>query len=132
MGEDDRSSRERIVDPARLERMSDARSPWTEAGDLHRDPGRDRVLDTVREIVQTRLTPRQREIVQLYYYEGRTQQEIAEQLGISQQVVSRQLFGVMRHGKKIGGAIRRLRALLEAEGLGFPTETETETKESDD
>jgi DNA-directed RNA polymerase specialized sigma subunit len=57
----------------------------------------------------TRLTPRQRRIVELYFYEGRTQEEIAAELRISQQVVSRQLFGVVRGGKKVGGALKRLR-----------------------
>ena len=38
-------------------------------------------------------------------------------LGITQQVVSKQLFGVIRDGKRIGGAIRRLRQLCEEHGI---------------
>jgi predicted transcriptional regulator len=49
----------------------------------------------------------------------KTQEEIAVILGISQQVVSKQLFGVMRQGKKVGGAIRKLRKLLEKSGIKF-------------
>jgi RNA polymerase sigma factor (sigma-70 family) len=77
------------------------------------DPRRARLraalVVALTELVATRLTPRQRRIVELYFYERRTQQEIAAELGISQQVVSRQLFGVVRGGKKVGGALKRLR-----------------------
>ena len=37
----------------------------------------------------SKLTERQMEVVQLYFYKGMTQQEIAEELGIRQQSVDR-------------------------------------------
>ena len=70
-------------------------------------------------VIQTRLTARQREIVNLYFYAGKTQSQIAEILGISQQVVSKQLFGATRKGKRVGGAIRKLEKLLRANGISF-------------
>jgi len=70
-------------------------------------------------VIQTQLSSRQREIVNLYFYGGKTQAEIAEILGISQQVISKQLFGVMRKGKRVGGAIRKLEKLLRANGIEF-------------
>ena len=75
------------------------------------------MLDLLRELVATALTERQRQIVDLYFTEGRSQAEIAAELGITQQVVSKQLFGVMRDGRRIGGAIRRLRVLCEEHGI---------------
>ena len=78
---------------------------------------RDEMLALLAELVATGLTERQREIVELYFTDGCTQAQIAERLGISQQVVSRQLFGVVRDGKRIGGAIRRLRVLCEEHGI---------------
>lgn len=48
------------------------------------------VLEELGHVVRTRLTPRQREIVEMYFYVGRTQEDIAVELGISQQAVSRQ------------------------------------------
>ena len=78
---------------------------------------RDELFDLLRELVATRLTPRQREIVELAYVDQLTQGEIAERLGITQQVVSKHLFGVVRDGKRIGGAIRRLRQLCEEHGI---------------
>ena len=56
-------------------------------------------------------------IVELYFYDERTQQEIAAELGVSQQVVSRQLFGVIRDGRRIGGAVSRLRKACEKIGV---------------
>ena len=52
----------------------------------------------------------------MYFYEGMTQQEVAAELGVSQQAVSRQLFGVIRDGRRIGGAVARLRKLCEERG----------------
>ena len=43
--------------------------------------------------------------------------EIAAALGISQQVVSRHLFGVVRHGRRVGGATKKLRKALERAGV---------------
>jgi DNA-directed RNA polymerase specialized sigma24 family protein len=80
------------------------------------DPVRAEVLAGIAEIVRTGLTDKQRRIVELYFYEGRTQVEIAATLGVSQQVVSRQLFGVIRHGRRIGGAVARLRKICEERG----------------
>lgn len=79
------------------------------------DPERARVraelLQGLSEVVQTSLTAKQRIMVERYFYDGRTQQEIAAELGVSQQVVSRQLFGVVRNGRRVGGAIQRLRKI---------------------
>ena len=77
---------------------------------------RKEALAGIAEIVRSGLTEKQRRIVELYFYDGRTQQEVAAELGISQQVVSRQLFGVLRDGRRIGGAIARMRKLCEDNG----------------
>ena len=78
---------------------------------------RDEMLELLRELVATKLTDRQRQIVELFYTDGLTQAEIAARLGITQQVVSKQLFGVLRDGRRIGGAIRRLRQLCDEHGI---------------
>ena len=74
------------------------------------------VLEGLAELVRSSLTPKQRLIVERYFYEGRTQAEVAAELGVSQQVVSRQLFGVIRNGRRVGGAVQRLRKLCESRG----------------
>lgn len=89
-----------------------------------RDPDKQRVIDEavaqLRTIIESGLTARQREVVQLYFFEGRTEAEIARQLGIAQQVVSRHLFGALRAGRRVGGAMAKLRRL--AEDLGIDPE----------
>ena len=82
-----------------------------------RKAARAEAVEILRLVISTRLTERQRQIVELHYLEGLSQVEVAERLGISQQTVSRQLFGVVRSGAKVGGAMKRLRAVLEAEGV---------------
>lgn len=93
---------------------------FVEADDVLDDEAaavRDEMLELLRELVATQLTARQREIVELAFVEQLTQAEIAERLGITQQVVSKHLFGVVRDGRRIGGAIRRLRQLCEEHGI---------------
>jgi len=69
----------------------------------------DALWPEIREIIDEVLTDRQREIVLLYYVEGKNQRQIAERLGITQQSVSEHLFGKMRDGRTVGGALRKLR-----------------------
>lgn len=105
------------VDPANLEGFPEDsgghEAPRSEAGDRSR---RDAVT-VLGELVRTRLTARQRRLVELYFFEGRTQQEIAQELRVSQQAVSRQLFGVLRKGRRVGGAVQRLRKLCTELGI---------------
>ena len=68
--------------------------------------------DAVRAAVEQALTPKQREAVELFFFEGLSQSEIARQLGVSQQVVQKRLYGVRRRGVVIGGALARLREVL--------------------
>jgi RNA polymerase sigma factor (sigma-70 family) len=70
------------------------------------------VDDAVRRAVETALTDKQREAVELFFFEGLSQSEIARRLGVSQQVIQKRLFGVARRGIVIGGAIARLREVL--------------------
>ena len=71
------------------------------------------VDDAVRTAVQTALTSKQREAIELFFFEGLSQSEIARRLGISQQVVQKRIFGVQRQGVIVGGALARLRQVLE-------------------
>ena len=81
---------------------------------------RQAVLEQVRQIIAKELTERQTECVQLYFYKGKTQEEIGDILGISRRVVSQHLFGVTRNGKQIGGAINKIRKVCRKLGIEFP------------
>lgn len=71
------------------------------------------VSPTVSGLIDANLTSRQREVVQLYYVLGKTQEDIATILELTQSTVSRHLFGTMRRGKRVGGAIPKLRKLID-------------------
>jgi FixJ family two-component response regulator len=70
------------------------------------------VISLLHTLIRTRLTNRQQRILEMYFFDGLNEQAIASQLGISQQVVSKHLFGVIRDGKKVGGAIRKLQKIM--------------------
>lgn len=48
-----------------------------------------------------KLTERQSEVIQLYFYKGMTQQEIADELGICQQSVNRIMNQAIKKLKKL-------------------------------
>ncbi len=86
--------------------------PYQSAVDAHTSEYRakqQRVLQQIRHIIGNELTYQQARCVQLYFYEGKTQEEIGNMLGIRRRVVSQHLFGVTRNGKQVGGAIKKIR-----------------------
>lgn len=95
------------LDPSRLLWCGEVRSPeWTQESTLE-DQAR-----LVRDAIASALTEKQREVVEAHFFEGRSEGQIAAELGITQQVVHKRLYGVVRDGHRIGGALRRLRAAL--------------------
>ncbi|MFA6244992.1 MAG: sigma-70 family RNA polymerase sigma factor [Candidatus Hydrogenedentales bacterium] len=71
------------------------------------------VLPVVQELIDAQLTERQKEVLKLYYFCNKTQEDIAEMLGLTQSTVSRHLFGTARNGKKVGGAVAKLQKAVE-------------------
>ena len=49
----------------------------------------------------SKLTERQSEVLQLYFYKGMNQEEIGEELGIGQRAVSYSLTGALKKIRKI-------------------------------
>ena len=66
-------------------------------------------MDTLGWIIAGTLTSRQADILLLYYAAGLTEAQIAAVLKITQPTVSQHLTGKRRRGKKVGGALRKLR-----------------------
>lgn len=92
---------------------------WTEVSETAPTVGRandelahEHLEQAVRRAVATALTDKQREAVELFFFEGLSQSEIARRLGVSQQVVQKRLYGVSRRGVLVGGALARLRGAL--------------------
>ena len=91
-------------------------SPWLSSPE---SPAADDRLSTSEEIrlvlhavMLKSLTPRQQQVVELYYLENRTQEEVATALGISQASVSQHLKGKRRGNTHVGGAFRKIRKAI--------------------
>ena len=110
-----------------LENLPAERALWfeTEEDQQRRHVFQDFFTDVgpvVMQLVDSHLTRRQQEVVKLYYVHGKTQEDIAVILDLAQSTVSRHLFGTVRQGKKVGGAIPKLRKLIDR---SQPTEIES-------
>jgi len=109
------------LDPSKLDGFSTGRALWrAEVASPARakpDASRRNAVNRLRDLVDQDLTPRQRDCVRLCFFEGRTQQQAADQLGISRRVVSQHLLGIVRNGRRIGGALKRLGRLCREHGL---------------
>jgi DNA-binding transcriptional ArsR family regulator len=106
-----------------LENLPASRGLWYETSeDRERRYAFEEFFGTVKpvvsELLESGLTGRQREVVKLYYLYGKTQEDIATILDLTQSTVSRHLFGTMRRGKKVGGALPKLRRLIETKKNG--------------
>ena len=73
------------------------------------------IVPVIREVIASQLTARQEQVVSLYFIGQHTQVQIAERLRISQPTVSQHLNGKRRNGKKVGGAMRRIRKSIRKE-----------------
>lgn len=104
------TDRHRLTLAPDIERVPCGAGLWQQ--DCSISPERERVLDALRTAVQESLTPKQREAVELFFFEGLSQGDIARRLGVTQQVVQKRIFGTQRQGKRIGGALARLRKTL--------------------
>ena len=73
------------------------------------------VLPIIERAASERLTVRQEQVFMAYFFQQRTQVQIAGVLGISQPTVNQHLRGKVRSDKRVGGAIRRLRKSMRKE-----------------
>jgi len=115
-----------VVERAQLESFANENGLWHEYNQSRPERERDAeqgaqhtraVFRQVNELIRTELTHRQRQVVRLYYFAGLTEEEIGQRLDIPQQVVSQHLYGVLRDGRRVGGAIPKLRKLCEKRGI---------------
>lgn len=110
------------LDPEDLDRFPAAAGIWHEDDEdqrlRHRGVERaERLFSPVMDLVSDELTNRQREAVLLYFLYDKTQEEVAQIMGINRRVVSQHLFGIRRNGRQVGGAISRLRSLCRKQGI---------------
>ena len=120
------------MDQVYLEQFPSEANVWyeTRADQVHRYHREDQVhvlADRVYGFLSEFLTQTQCEVVILYFIYQKTQQEVAEVLGISRQVVSQHLFGIWRNGKHIGGAMNYLRKGCAQQGIYIQPAHATDT-----
>jgi RNA polymerase sigma factor (sigma-70 family) len=111
-----------VVERFRMEAFAEEDALWQEyrVSDSQAEGYRKRTREAFRQIlglIRAELTQRQREVVQLHFLGGLTETEIGRRLDIPQQVVSQHLHGVLRKGKRVGGAIPKLRKLCRKRGI---------------
>lgn len=105
------------MDAANLEQVPTEKALWYES-----ETDRERryaledffnsVQPVVEDLIEAHLTKRQKEVLWLYFFYGKTQEDVGRLLALSQSTVSRHLFGTMRKGKKVGGALQKLRKVV--------------------
>jgi len=106
----DDSRRHRLIFTQHLDRIPARLGLWRHDDTL--SAAQERLHAALHQAIHTALTEKQREVVELFFFEGLSQGAIARRLGVSQQVVHRRIYGARRGGKQVGGAIRRLREAL--------------------
>ena len=117
------------LDPVDLDNYPAEAGLWHETRDeqyeqyQHQGPelGHRQAVAPVMHLISTALTARQREATLLYFLYDKTQEEVAEIMGISRRVVSQHIFGICRNGKQVGGAIRKIRKLCRERGIAPQT-----------
>lgn len=74
------------------------------------------LMDKVRQIIDSGLTARQKEVMVKTYFEHRTQMEVADLLGVCQTTVHKIIAGNIDYsngGKRYGGAIKKIKKICD-------------------
>jgi DNA-binding CsgD family transcriptional regulator len=106
--------------------MPESAGPWAGAPPDDAAEARLRVKEEMRlvlhvMVMEAAFTKRQRKILELYYFEGHTQAEIARALGITQPTVVQHLSGKKRGDKHVGGALNKLGKTIHKAALRLRT-----------
>ncbi len=106
----------------KLTEFDSSRSLWYETkaereSRWMREDWQEQFMPRLMDIIESELTPKQRQAVILYFFGQKTQEEIGQIMGIPHQVVSQHIYGIRRNGKKIGGAMARIRKACKEEGI---------------
>ena len=110
------------LEPTDLARYSNESGLWFETSeDYRRRRARDAqnqiLMQAIMDLISRSLTQKQREALILYFIHHKTQEEVAQIMGISRRVVSQHLFGICREGRHVGGAINKIRKLCREHGI---------------
>jgi DNA-directed RNA polymerase specialized sigma24 family protein len=110
------------VDFDKLAEFDTKRALWYETDEEResrwmREDRQEQLMPELMEIIEDELTAKQRQAVILYFFEQKTQEEIGQIMDIPHQVVSQHIHGIRRNGKRVGGAIAKIRKICEKRGI---------------
>jgi len=110
------------VDFDKLTEFDTRRALWYETDEEREsrwncEDRQEQLIPELIEIIENELTSKQRQAVMLYFFGQKTQEEIGQIMDIPHQVVSQHIYGIRRNGKKIGGAISRIRKACKERGI---------------
>ena len=109
------------LDPTDLDHYPNEAGIWFEKEDYRSSRQREsrlrELMGPVMDLIDGGLTDKQRQAVTLYFLHQKTQDEVAQIMGVSRRVVSQHLFGIFRNGKHVGGAIPKMRKLCRQRGI---------------
>lgn len=111
-----------LFTPDQLDRFSDENALWRETEEerelrYENEEKRNKIAPLIMEIIENDLTEMQRNCIKLHFLRQKTRAEVAYMLGISRRVVTQHIYGILRHGKRVGGGIKRIRKICEKRGI---------------
>ena len=110
------------LDPGDLNKYANEAGIWFETSEdsqdrLRREKRNRQLMRPIMDLIGQTLTEKQRQVLILYYLHQKTQEEVAQIMGISRRVVSQHLFGICRGGKHVGGALKKIRKICHQQGI---------------
>lgn len=74
------------------------------------------LMDKINEIIDTKLTPRQKQVVKKIYFDGMTQTEVAKELGLCQPTIHKLILGNIDYShnkRRYGGAVKKIKKICD-------------------
>jgi len=91
---------------------------------------RHEIAPVIMGIIQNGLADMQRVCIELHFLHGKTQEKVADSLGISRRAVRQHIYGIRRNGKRIGGGMNKIRKVCKQRGIISLLEREYESYEN--
>lgn len=106
------------INPEAMDRFSQENAIWYETEEeqeqrYKKEDEKSKILPVIMEIIENDLTEMQKICIKMYFLHERTHEEVAQELGISRRVVSQHIFGIYRHGKRVGGGIEKIKKICQ-------------------
>ncbi|MGB9597882.1 MAG: sigma factor-like helix-turn-helix DNA-binding protein [Candidatus Poribacteria bacterium] len=106
------------VEPDLLEKFSEENAIWYETEEereqrYKKEDIKKQILPVIIEIIENELTDMQKNCIKMHFLHEKSKDEVANILGISRRVVTQHIYGICRHGKRIGGGIEKIKKICQ-------------------